>query len=514
MRHSRLCAILLLCAVTIAACSEPEGGDVPQPPAAGSSPTTAGEALPSPTSPPAAATATAPRPEPEPPTPTTSDDPAETPAVVPTTAVIPTAAAPTPDSGPTPTAPAAGVTPTPTATLPPAPGSLRIEQWGYSQSEAYAEVSWGILISNQDRVNAVLDTAYVLTFMDEAGEAIETDDGYVDIILPGAEIGVGGSTFLPEGAIARSMRVDLRPGYRSDPPIEPQIAIDDVAIFQRARFATATGAAQLRFDRPVEDIDVYAVAFNQEGEIIGGGNTHLPFLLPGEATGVEVSVPSVGQPARVELYPLITGASLHADQLARLDPPEETVAVVDDGFGHVATSGEVGWAFVVENADATLAFEPVSYQVTAWGEGETVLATNVASVALLLPGERLGVAGSVFVPPGHEPERVDVQVLARSSREASTAAGFLTVDETSLAPDPYTPRATGVVSNDLDADLEAISVFAVGYDAGGAIIGGGVAFIDLVPARGETPVEVALAVDGEPARVELYATSSPASQIP
>ena len=503
MRHSLLCAILLLVATSLAACSSQDGGSATQPPGAVTTPTASSEAVAGATAPPAEATAIPAEPA------------TETPGLsAPTSVAIPTAVVPTFVAGPDPTAITSETEPTPTATLPAPAGSLRVEQWGYSQAEAYTEVSWGFLVSNQDRASAVLDTAYVLTFVDDTGETIKADEGYIDFIMPGDEIGIGGSTFLPEGAIARSMRVDLRPGHLATPPIQPAIVIENVTWFERSLFPIVTGVASVEFDRPVEDIEVYAVGFDRNDAIIGGGNAYLPFILPDQSVGVEVSIPSVGQPARIELYPVMTSATVHADEVARLDQAQSAVAVDEQGWGIAAASGEIGWGFLLHNPNDTLAVEPVLYQVTAWATDGTVLATNASYVSVLLPGERLGVGGSVFAPDGIVPDRVDVQVLGRSYSEVNAAAGILAVGDVQLLPDTFTPRASGVVSNGLDVDLSSVEVFAVGYDADDAIIGGGLAFIDVLPARGEAPVEVALAVGGQPARVELFATLSSTSQIP
>lgn len=503
MRHSLLCAILLLVATSLAACSSQGGGSATEPPVAVTTPTAGSEAVPSATAPPAEATATP------------AERATETPDLpAPTSVVVPTAAVPTFVAAPEPTAVADESEPTPTSTPPAPAGSLRIEQWGYSQAEAYTEVSWGFLVSNQDRASAVLDTAFVLTFVDDTGEKIKSDEGYIDFIMPGDEIGIGGSTFLPEGAIARSMRVDLRPGHLATPPIQPAIAIEDVTWFERSLFPIATGVASVDFDRPIEDIEVYAVGFDRNDAIIGGGNAYLPFILPGQPVGVEVSIPSVGQPARIELYPVMTSATVHADEVARLSDDESSVTVDEQGWGIAADSGEIGWGFLLHNPSDMLAVEPVLYQVTAWAADGSVLATNASYVSVLLPGERLGVGGSVFAPEGSVPDRVDVQVLGRSYSQLDVAGDVLDVGDVQLLPDSFTPRASGVVINGLDVDLSSVQVFAVGYDADGAIIGGGLAFIDVLPASGEAPVEVALAVGGQPARVELFATLSSTSQIP
>lgn len=501
MRHSLLCAILLFLMISPAACSS-EGGSVATQMVGGTNTPTSGGSATASVAPSVAVTATT----------GPSDD--MTPAVPTPTRFVASTPLPTFVAAPEPTATTTEPAPSPTATLPPAGGPLRVEQWGYSQAEAYTEVSWGFLVSNQDRTSAVLDTAYVVTFMDDAGATIKVDEGYVDIILPGVEIGIGGSTFLPQDAIARSMRVDLRSGRAATLPIQPEIIVDDVTYFDRSLFPIATGVASVRFDRPVENIEIYAVGFDRNDEIIGGGYAYLPFVLPDQPTGVEVSIPSVGQPYRIELYPVITSATIHADEVARLNDDEPVVAVDEQGWGIVASSGEIGWGFLLHNPDARQAVEPVRYQVTAWAADGTVLATNAAEVAALLPGERLGIGGSVFAPDGTIPDRVDVQVLGRSLSDVNLDAGLLRVGDVQLVSDRFTPRASAIVTNELDVDLAGVEVFAVGYDADDRIIGGGFASIEMLDARGQAPVEVALAVGGEPARVELFATLSSTSQIP
>jgi len=427
----------------------------------------------------------------------------------PTSPAEPTSAAPLESS-----ATATALVASPTATMPPPGSSLRIEQWGYSQAEAYAEVSWGFLISNQDRTNAMFDTAYVLTFLNETGETVKVDEGYIDVLLPGVEIGVGGSTFLAEGAIARSMRVDVRPGRLEPLSITPTIAVDDVAYFERSQFPIATGAISADFDLPLLDLRVYAVGFGRDGEIIGGGNTYLPFVSPDDPVGVEVSISSVGQPSRIELYPVITASTIHADTLAREGDESSAVAVVDQGWSVVAGSGEIGWGFILHNESDDLAVEPVLYQVTAWSADGTVLATNASYLAVLLPDEELGVGGSFFAPEGEKPARVDVQALGRSVAPIEVEAGVLATSEVRYVPDSFTPRVAGQVTNNLDLDLDSVAVFAIAYDANDAIIGGGLAYVDSVPAQGAAPVEVALAVGSEPKRVVLFATVSSASQLP
>jgi len=67
------------------------------------------------------------------------------------------------------------------------------------------------------------------------------------------------------------------------------------------------------YQKDLENIRVAAVAYDEAGNIIGGGFTYLDFVPANGQAAVEVSITTSGVPATVELYPTISGLTLLGD---------------------------------------------------------------------------------------------------------------------------------------------------------------------------------------------------------
>jgi hypothetical protein len=448
-----------------------------------------------------------------------------------TTEVVPASptASPTPRSTPTtqpatpsPTARATVTAPIrPIATQAPAatatvegeaePITLEVVQQGFSEVQSFDEVGYGFVVENPDSRNAVINSEYRVTAY-SGGEALEVDSGYLDYVLPGQRVGVGGSIFIPSGRDADSIVVELTAGQAAEPKLDPGFAISAVRFFPKETFPSATGVLSTTSDVPLQDFEVFAVGYDAAGAIIGGGYTFVSFILAGDTTGVEVTVSSAEEPARVELYPVVTSLTIFA-----LDSQSETealpLAIVDEGYGPSTFPNELGWGFVVENPNATLAAETTAYRVIAYAEDGSVLGVYTSFMSLVLPGERLGLGGSFYVPAGTTAERLDFELLGRYFNETTIEAGVLTASAVGFVPDQFTPKVTGTITSNLDRELNDIEVYAVAYNAAGDIIGGGFTFIDLIEAGGQQPVEVTIAVGQEPSSVELYATVGSLAEI-
>lgn len=55
---------------------------------------------------------------------------------------------------------------------------------------------------------------------------------------------------------------------------------------------------------------VVTVAYDEAGKIIGGGFTFVDFVSPKGTAPVEISATMSGTPAKIELYPTLSGLSV------------------------------------------------------------------------------------------------------------------------------------------------------------------------------------------------------------
>lgn len=187
-------------------------------------------------------------------------------------------------------------------------------------------------------------------------------------------------------------------------------------------------------------------------------------------------------------------------------PAPQALAVLAKGFGQ-GEYGSASYAFIVENPNPGLAVEDSQYQVAAYDANGTVIKTDSGFITILFPGEKLGIAGDLYLPDETQIDRLDVQVKPGRFEPFDQRPEF-TTENVAYVPDDYFPKVTGIVKSPYQKDLENIRVAAVAYDEAGNIIGGGFTYLDFVPANGQAAVEVSITTSGVPATVELYPTIS------
>jgi len=188
---------------------------------------------------------------------------------------------------------------------------------------------------------------------------------------------------------------------------------------------------------------------------------------------------------------------------AAIPPPQTgSLKVVAQGYGQNERS--IGYAFIVENADAKTAVDFSQIRVTAFDADSKVLRTTASYIAIVYPGQRLGVAGELFLTDNTPVTKVDVALSPGRARPFEGVSP-LSADTAIFQGDPLSRgMITGVVKSAFPQELKTVAVSAIAYDAGGAIIGGGQMILDRVPANDQAAAEVPVTVSGLPARVELY----------
>src|SRR6185312_10440286 len=196
--------------------------------------------------------------------------------------------------------------------------------------------------------------------------------------------------------------------------------------------------------------------------------------------------------AAITPSPTVIAATATPSSTSKVTPaPTSTSASAaltlgDKGFG-TAQFG-TGYAFMVTNPNASAAVTGSQYQVTIYDAGNTVLTTDSDYFPLIVGGETMGVSGQVLLPDGQTADHIDVQVKSGDTDASVAAKTDFTTENVTYVPDQYLPKVTGIVKSSFTQDFSDVRVSVVAYDDAGKIIGGGVAFIDSVPASGQAAV--------------------------
>ena len=412
----------------------------------------------------------------------------------PTATAVPSSVKPTPTSPPRPTAI-------------PKPQPLKLAAKGFGQHEAH--LGYAFVLENPNQALAFESSDYQVAAYDDAGKVLKTESGYVELLLPGQARVVAGEMYLDqeEVSVAR-LEVQIKPGHATSAQPQPTFETESVIYVPGEYQSQVKGLVNSPYKQDVTNLRVSAVAYDQSGAIIGGGYTYLDFIPAEGQAAVEVPVTVGAEPAKVELYPALTAMSIMTRGPSKQGQPPK---LASKGFGQQERS--FGYAFLVENPNAKLAIESSSYQVAAYDQAGNVLKTDSGYVDLLLPGQKLAVAGDSYLDQeGVQIARLDVQLRPGQFIAAEAQPGLSTANVTYTGIEAGS-KVKGVVRSPYKTDVSHLRVSAVALDASGAIVGGGYSYLDFVPAEGQAAIEVSVTAASEPAKVELHPMLTSLSEL-
>ena len=406
---------------------------------------------------------------------------------------------------PTPTsAPTATPTPEPTPTPTPQPKDIEVIAKGFGQNDK--ELGLAFLIKNNQAEQAFKRTKYQVSIYDDAGELIGTVSHSIDFISPGETLGIGRKVYLEEG-VAADIDVQLVKG-RPVPAQDIPLDIVNGTYFPGENFDLATGILKNSGDAPLRDINIFVVAYNEAGEIVGGGADYVNFVPANSQTGV-ISFIAGNDIKTVEIYPAITGFTF----MERETPADaNAITLVDYGFAQ--DGRRFVSALLVENPNEKFAVENTAIQATAYSKDGIVLGVGKGHVDLLLPGQRLGVSRPIMIVDADNIDvaQLDVQLMSGAFVETEPLPYF-TAEDIRYVQKSIFSDVTAQLINPYGKKFENVLVTAILYNEAGEIIGGGFDYVDVVAADGKTPVEISVKSRGEPATIEVYASVSALSKL-
>jgi hypothetical protein len=181
----------------------------------------------------------------------------------------------------------------------------------------------------------------------------------------------------------------------------------------------------------------------------------------------------------------------------------QELRLVKQGFGQKGTA--VGYGLIVENPNPRFAVEDARFHVTFYDAGGALLKSDAVDITRVLPGQSLGIGGTIILADDAVVEAMEVQLGAGEAVPMAPQPGFGVRAVTVFAND-FGQSVTAVIENPYERDHRDLRVSAVTYDAAGEIAGGGHAYVDFVPARGSTGVQIDLDASRDHLRVEVYPT--------
>ena len=190
--------------------------------------------------------------------------------------------------------------------LPADAAELKLNKFGFGQDDT--QLGYGLVIENPNAGYSIENSQYHLTAYADNGSVLGVEEGYLDVLLPGQVLGVGGSGLVEIGVVA-SIDVQVYPGQFEKSEAVPYFTAENPA-FQAGQFRdTITGQVVSPYAKDISNVRASGIAYNEAGDIIGGGFTFIDFVPANGKAAAEISVIVVGEPATVEIYASPSGLS-------------------------------------------------------------------------------------------------------------------------------------------------------------------------------------------------------------
>jgi hypothetical protein len=346
-------------------------------------------------------------------------------------------------------------------------------------------------VENTNKRHAIEDSEFQIAIYDAANTVLDTDDNYIPVVLPGEKQFIAYDFYLEENQVADHIEVQLRSGQAEEVDLtETVFTVDQVQFLPDEYNPQVSGIINNNLAKRISDLKITAVAFDDQGEVIGGGYTYLNFLGPNSKSAVGVSVRVNQDPAKVELYAAVSSYSALTEE----ESTEADLVLLDQGF--IQGDYSAGAIFLVQNTSTDSVIESSQYRAEAYDEAGTVLATDEGYIEVVFPGETLAIYSDLYLPDGATLGNVIVQI---NQGDVSTSPSYPTNPFSSsmvkFQTGAYSNSVTAIIANSDASLIEGPMVVVVGYDASGKINGGGYTYLDFIP--GQSQIGISINYDGK-----------------
>jgi hypothetical protein len=391
----------------------------------------------------------------------------------------------------------------PTATPQPEPLTVIAQGFGLMEGRSFG---YGFIVENPNQEFAFESSEYEITAYDANGASVTVITDRTGSILPGQKLGVAGTDYFNEEVSVAKIEVKFTQGkaysIQSLPPVTvvPLTADKVTLIPSQSQYETNLVSAVVTnpSDMVISYTQVSFIAYNDAGEIIGGGYDSVGMVPAKSAVGVHTQLIASGEVAKVEMYPApySLGEMFH---MREMEEGAQAPTLVKQGFG-VDEIGNAGYGMLIQNPNSNhLVVQNI--QITFYAEDGSVLGASSDQV-YLFPNTTTGVAGAFGLIQDKDIARADFQMLPLIYQESGELP-VITASNVSTSTGGFF-NASGEISNPTAADIERPRVDGIAYNEAGEIIGGGHSYVDILPANGSAAVEMNVSAAGTIAKVEFF----------
>jgi hypothetical protein len=184
--------------------------------------------------------------------------------------------------------------------VPTGASSLVLAKRGFGQEGHH--IAYAFVVQNPNDGYSIEACEYQLTAYAANGKVIAVEERFFDVVLPRQTFGVGGETYAVSDDRVDHIDIQIKPRWFSKSDAQPFLTAQNVSYHPDKDFPKVTGQIVSTHAQSISKAHVFAVAYNKQGEIVGGGSTFLDSVPANGHAEVEVYVTTAGVPDHVELY--------------------------------------------------------------------------------------------------------------------------------------------------------------------------------------------------------------------
>ena len=354
------------------------------------------------------------------------------------------------------------------------------------QEDSYVYVAF--LFENESSDMLYEDVMFSISLFDESDKLLYDEYLTTPWLFPEQTVGMFSSVWLevdmsPVAKVTAtfSYQEATAPGEMVNP-----FTSESIVYWPGDGYAMVTGKIVNNQDTTYTDLLVYAVCYDNAGEIVGGGFTYVDFIHLNDFMGFTMYVDTIGEVASVEVFPLLSYSTRFIDKTDFLSE----ISILDYYFYPNEWGYFIG-GFIARNETETVLSDSLVY-ITFYDDQENVTATATAYIDLFLPGDTIGISPWVTTPPQDaQTTLLDILILPGEP-----------VDDFELDSNPFRVNSTAVTgdfddyvlvnfTNTYNRQVSELDIYVLVYNDDGLIIGGGWDWTrDPIPAGESAEIEV------------------------
>jgi hypothetical protein len=185
-----------------------------------------------------------------------------------------------------------------------AESAFEILDYGFSQTDRTVSVA---AVAQNTLKDWSLDLPkYQIALYDANNVVLDCVQGSFDLSFPGEKVGTSNVFYLSKGQKVDRVEVQSVGGSRSTHTISANPFQVENINYLPGYIAKASATLKSTYPQDLTNIEINAVAYDQNNKIIGGGRRYADLVPANGSIEIEVPLNLPQKPARIEFYPGIT----------------------------------------------------------------------------------------------------------------------------------------------------------------------------------------------------------------